>query len=72
MRGTLSTEPKSGQVRSISRIIFSVDRGTGKIISAVPVVDSDEELAALEPWIQAALILSELIRPAKIDTRAAA
>ena len=55
-----------------ARITFTINRGTGKIVSVAPVVNSDEELAQLEPWIQACLILSDLIRPAKINTRAAA
>ena len=63
---------ESRQQGTVCRVIFTVDRDSAKILSVRSVVDSDEELAQLEPWIQACLILSDLIRPAKIDTRAAA
>lgn len=69
---TLITEERASQPRSISRVIFMIDRKSGKIISVAPVVDSDEELAQIELFIEACIILSDLIRPAKdIDQKAA-
>ena len=73
MQETLSTEPKCGQVRSTNSVVFTVDRTTAKIVSVAPVVDSDEELAELEPWIEACLILAALIKcPKQSQDRVAA
>ncbi len=73
MSATLITADQFSQSRSVSRVIFTIDRETGKITSTEPVVDTDEELAQLEPWIQACFILSELIRrPKQSQDRAAA
>ena len=55
----------------ISRVTFTIDRHAGKIASVVPVVNSDEELTQLEPWIEACLALSDLIRLAKEIKQAA-
>jgi len=64
---------ESRQQGTVCRVIFTVDRDSAKILSVTPVVDSDEELAQLEPWIQACLILSELIScPKHSQDRAAA
>ena len=54
-----------------SHVTFAIDRNAGKIASVVPIVNSDEELTQLEGWIQACLILSDLIRPAKEIKKAA-
>lgn len=71
MRQTLTTPKDANQRKSISRVIFSIDRNSGRIISVVPTVDTDQELHQLEPWIEAALILSDLIQP-RPEARAAA
>ena len=62
---------ESSQQRTVCRVIFTVDRTTGKVISAEPVVDTDEELAQIEPFIEACLILSALIQPVKNIQKAA-
>jgi len=73
MNEALSTAQQSGQATSISRVVFIVDRTTGKVISVAPAVNTDEELAQLDPWIQACLMLSDLIKFPKItQTRVAA
>lgn len=71
MKRTLNTELQSRQARAISRVVFTIDREQGKIVSVLPAVDSDEELRQLEEWIEAALILSDLIQP-RPEARAAA
>lgn len=68
---TLIGENLASQEDSIKHVIFAVN--SGKIVSVTPVVNSDEELNQLTPWIQACLILGDLIRPSsKPDRRAAA
>jgi hypothetical protein len=62
---TLITAQRASQVKRIARVIFTIDRDTAKVVSIAPIVDSDEELNQLEPWLQACLILSDLIRIAK-------
>jgi hypothetical protein len=53
----------SQQAKLITRVIFAIDRSTGKIDAVYPAVLSDAQLAEVDPWIQACIILSDLIRP---------
>jgi hypothetical protein len=71
MRETLTTQHQPSQANSISRVIFTVDRAVGKIVSVAPVVDSDEELNQLERWLEACILLAALIRPKKAVGKAA-
>ena len=63
MERTLDTETKTGQGKSVTRVVFTIDRATGKIDSVHPAVLSEAELAEVDPWIQACIVLSDLIRP---------
>ena len=69
MPKSLTTKQPASQVK----VIFTIDRRAGKIVSVAPVVDTDAELSQLDSWIEACLLLSGLIQPAKeLDERAAA
>ena len=73
MEKTLITESGASQSRSLTRVIFSIDLEAGKLVSVVPCVNSDVEMQQIDPWIQAVLILSDVIRPAaKYEDRRAA
>ena len=69
----LTTAGESSQPISITWIISTLPRATEKIVSVLPAVQSDEKLLQIDPWIQAGLILADLIRPAnEINERAVA
>ena len=69
---TFTPETVLRQPASITNITFAIDRQAGKIVAVKPIVDSDEELQQVSAWIDACLILSDLIKPAANDVQKAA
>jgi uncharacterized protein YjaG (DUF416 family) len=69
---TFTLEAIVSQPASVTNVTFAIHRQSGKIVAVKPVVDSDEELRQVNPWIDACLILSDLIRPAANNVQKAA